>query len=281
MGKVIAIHSFRGGTGKSNIAANLATCLATGGSKVAVMDLDLQSPGIHFIFGLSPGVTGRVLNDYLLEGCPIDEVVYDVGTRLGLGAGRLLLLPSSMQLAEISKVLNQGYSVALISSGIKRLMQTLALDYLFIDTHPGLNEETLFSFTIADQVLIVFRPDTQDYEGTSLTLEATRRLRAPAALIVNNIPACLNPDEVKAVSEQAYGAPVLAAIPHCDDVMALASESVFFLQEPESCFSHHIAAIASAVAGALTRAAAAVPVVALAPAGVLTGAPSNGAKAAP
>lgn len=33
MAKIISIHSFRGGTGKSNVTANLATVLARGGAQ--------------------------------------------------------------------------------------------------------------------------------------------------------------------------------------------------------------------------------------------------------
>ncbi|MHA2160599.1 MAG: nucleotide-binding protein, partial [Candidatus Thorarchaeota archaeon] len=46
-GKIVSIHSFRGGTGKSNIAANLAATAALDGKRVAVMDTDIASPGIH------------------------------------------------------------------------------------------------------------------------------------------------------------------------------------------------------------------------------------------
>ena len=52
MARVISVHSFRGGTGKSNIAASLATALALQGRRVAVVDTDIQSPGIHILFGL-------------------------------------------------------------------------------------------------------------------------------------------------------------------------------------------------------------------------------------
>lgn len=52
MAKIISIHSFRGGTGKSNITANIAALLATEGQRVGVIDTDIQSPGIHALFGL-------------------------------------------------------------------------------------------------------------------------------------------------------------------------------------------------------------------------------------
>jgi len=52
MSRVISIHSFRGGTGKSNTTANLTGLLAQMGYRVGVVDTDIQSPGIHVIFGL-------------------------------------------------------------------------------------------------------------------------------------------------------------------------------------------------------------------------------------
>ena len=52
MSKIISIHSFRGGTGKSNITANLTALIARTGNRVGAVDTDIQSPGIHILFGL-------------------------------------------------------------------------------------------------------------------------------------------------------------------------------------------------------------------------------------
>lgn len=48
--KIVTIHSYRGGTGKSNITANIAVCAHEAGKRVAVLDTDLQSPGVHILF---------------------------------------------------------------------------------------------------------------------------------------------------------------------------------------------------------------------------------------
>ena len=50
-GKIVSIHSFRGGTGKSNTTANLASQVALTGKRVGIVDTDIQSPGIHVLFG--------------------------------------------------------------------------------------------------------------------------------------------------------------------------------------------------------------------------------------
>ena len=65
MSKIISIHSFRGGTGKSNVTANLATILARSGYRIGIVDTDIQSPGIHVPFGLDDKKINHTLNDYL------------------------------------------------------------------------------------------------------------------------------------------------------------------------------------------------------------------------
>ena len=65
MTKIISTHSFRGGTGKSNVTANIAAILAQKGYRVGVFDTDIQSPGIHIIFHLTENDIRDTLNDYL------------------------------------------------------------------------------------------------------------------------------------------------------------------------------------------------------------------------
>jgi cellulose biosynthesis protein BcsQ len=71
MGKIVSIHSFRGGTGKSNTTANLAAQVALAGKRVGVVDTDIQSPGIHVLFGLNEEKMGRTLNEFLNGDCSI------------------------------------------------------------------------------------------------------------------------------------------------------------------------------------------------------------------
>ncbi len=78
MSKIISIHSFRGGTGKSNTTANVATLLAMRGLRVGVVDTDIASPGIHVLFGMDEEHMGRSLNDYLWGKCDIAETAHDV-----------------------------------------------------------------------------------------------------------------------------------------------------------------------------------------------------------
>jgi len=240
MSKIIAIHSFRGGTRKSNTTANLACLLAKKGNRVRVVDTDIQSPGIHVLFNLDPKNITYSLNDFLWGKCGIDRAVYDVSGVFGPTAGeKLFLIPSSIRTGDIARVLHYGYDINLLKEGYQKTIEQLALDYLFIDTHPGLNEETLMSIAVSDVLLIILRPDQQDYQGTAVTVEVSRALEFPRMfLIVNEAPASLSGDALAAKVAAAYNCDVAGVLPHADEMMTLGSSGIFCLQHPDSASSH-------------------------------------------
>lgn len=236
MTKIISIHSFRGGTGKSNTTANLAAILAQRGQRVGVIDTDIQSPGIHVLFGMAGEEIPHSLNDYLWGHCTIAEVAHDVTARLNNTAadsGAIYLMPASIKAGEIGRVLREGYNVNLLVQGIQEVTKSLNLDYLLIDTHPGLNEETLLSIAITNTLIVVMRPDEQDYEGTGVTIRVARRLEVDQLfVVVNKTPAAFNHAQVKAQVEQTYACQVAAVLPHADEMMTLASAGIFSVKYP-------------------------------------------------
>ncbi|MEM6429847.1 MAG: MinD/ParA family protein [Deinococcota bacterium] len=250
MSKIISIHSFRGGTGKSNTTANLSSIMANKGLKVGVVDTDIQSPGIHVILGLAEEDMHNTLNDYLWGKCDIEEATHDVSANLGIANGQLLFVPSSIKPGEIARVLREGYDVGLLNDGFQSLIDALDLDVLLIDTHPGMNEETLLSIAISDALVIVMRPDQQDFQGTAVTVDVGRKLDVPdLLLLVNKTPQVYDVDDVKARVESIYNSEVAAVLPHSDELMALASEGVFVLKYPD----HEIAQKYAVVAERLLR----------------------------
>lgn len=235
MATVISIHSFRGGTGKSNTAANLSALAAMQGLRVGVVDTDIQSPGVHVVLGMGDDEVGKSLNDYLWGNCEIEEAAYDVGTRIGPEiTGALYLVPSSIKAGDIARIIREGYDVGLLNDGFQRLIEELELDALFIDTHPGMNEETLLSIAISDALAVVMRPDSQDYQGTGVTVEVARRLNVPRlVMVVNKVPSSFDTEQVRQRVSEAYDAEVGAVIPHSDEMMTLASSGVFVHRYPD------------------------------------------------
>lgn len=232
MGKIISVHSFRGGTGKSNTAANVAALLASEGYRVGVIDTDIQSPGIHVLFGLRGDSLRATLNDYLWHGAAISSVAEDM-TPEGV-SGKLFLIPSSTKPGEISRVLKDGYDAQKLTAGFMGLLEGLSLDFLIIDTHPGLNEETLLSMVMSHTLVIVMRPDQQDYEGTYVTVQVARQLQVPNLfLVVNKMPRILDANDVNFEVRTTYGVEVIGVLPHADEILNLGSRGIFTLQNPD------------------------------------------------
>jgi MinD-like ATPase involved in chromosome partitioning or flagellar assembly len=244
---IISIHSFRGGTGKSNTTANLAVLLAQQGKRVCVIDTDIQSPGIHVLFGLAGEDIDTALNDYLWHGRDIKDVALDVTSpEVEACNGRVFLVPSSIKPGEITRVLRDGYDAQQLTLGFRRLVSELDLDALLIDTHPGLNEETLLSLVISDALIIVMRPDQQDYEGTGITVKVAQQLNVPRILlVVNKIPPRFDADDIAGKVQQTYGVEVASAIPHSDDLMELASAGIFALTYPQHPITEQYRHVAS------------------------------------
>ena len=209
--------------------------LAAANHRVGVIDTDIQSPGIHVLFGLDESTMTHSLNDYLWGKCAIEQAALNVTPRLKANLpGQVFLIPASINAGEIARVLREGYDVGMLNDGLHQLVQTLKLDMLVIDTHPGLNEETLLSIAISHALAVVMRPDQQDYQGTSVTVEVARKLRVPRmVLIVNKVPEVFDAAEVRQRVEQTYNCEVAAVLPHSDEMMALASADIFALRYPD------------------------------------------------
>lgn len=250
MGKIVSIHSFRGGTGKSNTTANLAAQVALAGKRVGVVDTDIQSPGIHVLFGLDEKKMGHTLNEFLHGVVKIEEVAYSIGEHVGndvapgrkqLAGKQIWLFPSSINSGEISRVLREGYDVNLLNRGLQTMRKQLNLDYLFIDTHPGLNDETLLSVAISDLLIIILRPDQQDFQGTAVTVDIARSLDVPnLRLVINKMPSRYDAAQVRRDVAQTYDAEVAGVMPLTEDVAENASRDIFSLADPDHAWSKGI-----------------------------------------
>lgn len=257
MSQIISIHSFRGGTGKSNVTANLAAQAALAGKRAAIIDTDIQSPGIHVLFGLDENNMKKTLNDYLHGDCPITEAAFLVGRESDALPGvrqladkALWLVPSSIRTSEISRVLRDGYDVNILNKGLKTLRKELQLDYLFIDTHPGLNEETLLSIGISDGMVIILRPDQQDFQGTAVTLDVARSLDVPSIrLLVNKALTKYDRNQIQVHTEEIFHSPVVGVLPLSEDMVDMGSADLFSLRYPDHPWSKELARAAKIILG--------------------------------
>ena len=191
--KCIAFHSYKGGTGKTTLAANLAALLAKNGHRVFLLDLDFYAPSLHSYFEADPK---KWINDFLFEDAELNEVVMDFTPlidellhRNGSNnqikdkqRGQLWVGFSSRKKEEIYKM--DGWSPAMgkqSSSKMQLLRRFILLiellnseyqaDYIIIDTSPGIRYWSLNALTVADTLLLTLKMGDIDIDGTTALVE--------------------------------------------------------------------------------------------------------------
>jgi MinD-like ATPase involved in chromosome partitioning or flagellar assembly len=204
----------------------------------------------------------HALSDYLIDGCQVEQVVYDVTDRLGPTAtGRLTLVPSRLNADVIAQIVGRGYDAGLLDELFRILSERFAPDVLILDTHASMTNETMVALAAADAVVIVMRADQQDYRGAAVTTAVTRRLNCPRVMVVvNKVAAGQDPEKVRAQAESAYGCAVAAVIPYSTDVAELAGGNVFVLEHPEHALTGRFARITEQLVELVEPGAAVAPV---------------------
>lgn len=245
MTKTISFHSFRRGTGRSSLLSSLAAILATQGKRVGIVDANLQSPSAHILFGLSYKQIHQTLNEYLWGDCQIEEVVYDVSRAVRVPREQLLLIPSSDSTVKIMRILNEGFDVNRLIDAYSQFSKKLSLDYLFLDVGSGLNETVLISAAVSNTLILVMRPDHQDYQGVAATLKMAKQLHIGRILaLVNDVPSIYEPSAIRQQVETDFDCEVAAVIPHSEHFLSLASEDIFVTRYPRDPLTRELEELA-------------------------------------
>jgi len=241
--KVIGIHSFRRGVGKSTLAANLAYLQAVAGRRVILMDVNLHSPALDVFFKLNCPSEAPTLNDYLSGNSSILDPICDPIPGLPLH-----IIPASNRTKDMIAALRPPWNISLILDGINALAARLHPDYIVLDMAAGLHEESLLCMSACNLILQVLRADAQNYHGTAIMVDVARRLEVEPCLILNDAPNDLELPIIRDRLEQAYECQVAALFPHSDQLMALgASGGLFAAMNPDSELTHKFKALADSL----------------------------------
>jgi hypothetical protein len=81
---------------------------------------------------------------------------------------------------------------------------------------------------VSDVLVLLLRPDKQDFQGAAVTVDVARRLQVLELLmVVNKIPARIDLDSVAAEVTAAYDVEVAGVLPLSEDVAANGSGGLF------------------------------------------------------
>ena len=195
-GRLIVIHSAKGGVGKSLLASNLAVVIAQArpASKVMLLDLNLQFGNLGVLLDIQPA---RSIYDLLpviddLNASVIDNVLYKkrFGERY-----ELLVLPAPLEPRQADEF--AGVHINSILAALKRYY-----DVIVVDTTSTISDITLAALQMADHVLLMCTPDVLSISQTRATLEYLNDLgvrRDAISLVLNRISrqAEIKPEDIK------------------------------------------------------------------------------------
>ena len=161
MGKIIAVASGKGGTGKTTFTANTALALAAMGQRVLCLDCDITLRNLDLALGLSD----RALMDFsdVMEGrCTLDEAAVPHEKYPSL-----FLLTAPMA----------DRPLTLSVTGIQNLARAIRekFDWCLIDAPAGLGQGFQMAACMADQVIVITTTDVsamRDAQRTAAELSA-------------------------------------------------------------------------------------------------------------
>ena len=255
MGKIIAFHSYKGGTGKTSLSVNLAATYARRGKKVCLMDLDFRAPSLHAIFkNYHPN---HWLNDYLNGICEIDKVLIDATNDHGNGGKLMIALanPSTEAIRDMTAKDRKWEMKALgrLLSLRSVLINDGDFDYIIFDTSPGLQYSSINAIVTADVALVVTSLDASDINGSQrMTNELYDLFEKKTGILVNKVVAdrLSTKDEQKKFSKyinSIHNLPILATIPCYCEVLRAAGNFIFTEEKPDHPFTETLKDLATNV----------------------------------
>jgi len=259
MTKTIAVHSYRGGTGKTLVAVNLAGIFVSKGRNVCLMDLDFRAPSLYSVFNL--GRQPFYLNDFFDGACGFKDVLVDVTQRYAV-KGRFLVAPADPDMEAIQKytLKDRRWEMGVLRRLLSlksSFFEDAGVDYVLLDTSPGIQYSSINAIVGSDLTIIVTSLDKSDLEGTRKMLSQFIDVFEKKALILANKVVGGNPcqlqslDRNKLVDEltTSLGVRVLEAVPCYCDVMGSGGRMIFALEKPE----HPFAVVLTSVSEVLER----------------------------
>lgn len=260
--KIISTHSYRGGTGKTNIIANLSLILAEKGFNVGVVDTDVTTPGLHINYGLGDNQLYPTLTEFYLHKYDSEDIIHDI-SGLYPTKGKLYLIPSNLNQEIIEEIISHRSNrnspniegdLGILFRLLKELSDKYDIDYFLLDNKPGFDDErTLLILSMSHILLIISRNDETDIKGTKDLLNIVDKFMIPEKYL---IPNQINPERLNEIKKEFakifnnYDLQVSDPLPNSDKLRFEHSPSInrlFIDNFPEDPFSKSIMKLADKI----------------------------------
>jgi len=250
MSKMIAVHSYKGGTGKTLLSVNLAAAFAKLGKKVCVIDLDFRAPSLFSI--LKGGNVECWFNDYLNNTCEAEKVLVDLSSKIP-GKGKFFAgfaNPATEAIRDMSakdrkwEMRALGRLLALKGA----LLADQKFDYVLFVTSPGLQYSSINAIVAADFVVVATTGDRSDVEGTKrMLLELYTLFEKKTGLVLNKVldsSATAKKAEMSEKVKTVYHVPMLGIVPCFCEILRAEGSLIFVEDKPDHPFTKIVSEMA-------------------------------------
>jgi len=255
MGKIIAIHSYKGGTGKTLLAVNLAALYANQGKSVCLLDLDFRAPSLQAVFKVHNAEYW--LNDYLNGVCEIKKTLKDFSLT-HVRRGKFLVgfaNPSTEAIREMTAKDRKWEMKALgrLLSLKTSLLNDMQLDYVIFDTSPGLQYSSINAIVSADLALVVSGMDISDIKGTQRMIDELYDLfEKKTGLVMNKVfveilQSKTHRADLAKQLMNSYNLPLIEMIPCFCDILREGGTKIFATENPEHPFIKTLDRVATTI----------------------------------
>ncbi|MDH5482347.1 MAG: MinD/ParA family protein [Candidatus Bathyarchaeota archaeon] len=258
MARIIAVHSYKGGTGKTLLSLNLAATFVKRGKKVCLMDLDFRAPSLSTILKIDKAECW--LNDYLNGTCEIDKVLIDLSDRfhdkdkffVGLANPTTEAIRNMSAKDRKWEMRALGRLLALRNS----LLEAKGFDYLVLDTSPGLQYSSINAIVTADLVIVATTCDRSDVDGTKRMLRELydlfeKKTEVVLNKVLHDFSSKSGRDEVQSRIKDVYQVPLLGIIPCFCDISKAEGNAIFTQERPDHSFAKILDELANKIDNSL------------------------------
>jgi chromosome partitioning protein len=256
--RTVAFHSYKGGTGKTTLISNVAALFAKEGFNVALLDFDMYAPSLGFYYKKKPNL---FINDLLSGETKISQIVHDLTNELDLQGKFLVGFSSSRKedVNEIEVMHDSKWQIEAVRRVIackQELVDKYKIDYLFLDTSPGIRYWSINTLAVSDYIYLLLKDSDMDVEGTRKMIndiyDSLSRFGAKYYAILNKVPGqtvneCANEESSIADLERVIGAEIVGCIPCYCDIQFSRHEFLFSINRPDHPFSTRLAKVAEVI----------------------------------
>jgi len=196
--RIIAVSSGKGGVGKTTFTANMALALNYYNQKVVIVDCNVTTPHLANYLGVTDHQF--TLNDVLKGKVSITDAIQNYNG--------IVYIPASEELKDLEKI-----NILNLKHHVRKLFFPGLIDFVFLDSAPGLGREALAVLEAANEVIFITTPSLQNLVDVRRVMTVAGNLKHKKFSVVLNMVNMGSKEYEIEEAQKFLGIPLTGVIP--------------------------------------------------------------------